>query len=83
MGIPISIGALRRAFGCASERITQALAHGLEPPENRGRHLAIAPEIEQQTLQWIEHNAAKGTTVTAQDVREHLSSRCKFAATRG
>jgi hypothetical protein len=75
MGIPISIGALTRAFGCAHDRVTQALAHALEPPENCGRHLAIAREIEQQTLQWIEHNAAKGTAVTARDVREHLSGR--------
>jgi hypothetical protein len=83
MGIPISIGGLTRAFGCAHERVRQALVQGLEPPENRGRHLAIAPEIEQQTLQWIEHNAAKGTAMTARDVREHLSSRYKFVATRG
>jgi hypothetical protein len=81
-GIPISIGALTRAFGCDRERVTQALAHGLEPPEDPGRHLAIAPEIEQQTLQWIEHNAAKGTGVMARVVREHLSGRYKFAATR-
>jgi hypothetical protein len=74
---------LTRAFGFARERVTQALTHRPEPPENRGRHLAIPPEIEQQTLQWIEHNAAKGTTVTVRDVREHLSSCSKSAAARG
>jgi hypothetical protein len=50
MGIPILMSVLTMAFGCARERVTQALVHWLEPPENRGRHLAIAPEIEQQTL---------------------------------
>jgi hypothetical protein len=83
MGIPISIGALTRAFGCARERVTQALAHRLEPPENRGRHLAIGPENEQQTLQWTEHNVAKATAVTVRDVHEYLSGRYLFAATRG
>jgi hypothetical protein len=64
IGIPISIRALRRAFGCARDRVTQARMQRLEPPENRGRHLAIAPEIDQQTLQWIEHNSAKATAMT-------------------
>jgi hypothetical protein len=83
MGIPISIGVLTRAFGCVCERVTQALAHRLEPPENRRRHLAMAREIEQQIVHWMEYSAAKRTAVTARDVREHFSRRYKFVATSG
>lgn len=59
MAIPISIDALTRGFGCARDRVTQVLAHSLEPPENRGRHPAVAPEIEQGFVERIEHNTAR------------------------
>jgi hypothetical protein len=83
LSIPISIGALTRAFDCHRNRISQALAHGLEPPEARGRHPAFDAEIEDELLLWIEANAAKSTAVTARDVRAHLESRYHMPASRG
>jgi hypothetical protein len=41
LNMPISISTRARAFGCDRKRVTQALAHGLEPPEARGRHWRI------------------------------------------
>jgi transposase len=72
--LPISISALARAFGCYRNRVPQALAHGIAPPEARGRHLALDAEIEGEFLLWIETNDAKPTAVTARDIRAHIGS---------
>ena len=81
--IPISTRAMRRAFDCSHDRITQALAHGLEPPQTRGRHLALDDEIERGILLWIQENAAKSKAVTAAEIREHISVRHQLSVTRG
>lgn len=83
LNLPISIGALSRAFRCDRNRVTQALAHGLEPPEARGRHLAVDAGIEDELLVWIEANAAKSTAVTARDVRAHIRSHYHMPVSRG
>jgi hypothetical protein len=83
LNIPISIGALKRAFQCPRNCVTQALAHGLEAPQGRGRHLSLDAEIEQELLVWIEGNAANSTAVTGADVRAHIQKRYHLAVTRG
>jgi hypothetical protein len=81
--IPVSIGALAAGFGCAPGRVKKALAHGLEPPETRGRHLALSDEVEQELVNWIKANAAKSRAVTPRDLREHVTTQHSLLATRG
>jgi hypothetical protein len=44
--IPISINALARAFDCPRSYVQLALAHGLEPPGERGKHTALDADRE-------------------------------------
>jgi hypothetical protein len=81
--IPISIGALKRAFQCSRNSVTQALVHGLEPPQTRGRHSALDAEIEHELLVWIEDNAAKNTAVTGADLRARIVNHYHLPVTRG
>jgi hypothetical protein len=83
LNIPISIGAIKRAFRCSRNSVTQALAHGLEPPQARGRYSALDAEIEQELLVWIEENATKNTVVTGTDVRVRIGNRSNLPVTRG
>jgi hypothetical protein len=48
--IPVSINALTRAFACSRYRVQAALAHGLDQPGQRGKHIALDQEREQQIL---------------------------------
>jgi hypothetical protein len=52
--IPISINALVREFDCPRSSVQSALAHGLEPPGERGKHPALVAGREQQILDWIQ-----------------------------
>jgi hypothetical protein len=52
--IPISIDALARAFDCPRSSVQAALAHGLKPPGERGKHPALHADHEQQILNWIQ-----------------------------
>jgi hypothetical protein len=81
--IPISIRALMHAFDCVRDRVTQALLHGLEPPETRGRHPALDDDVERAVLLWITENAMKSSALTARDVREHIANRHQLSVTRG
>jgi hypothetical protein len=74
---------MMRVFDCVRDRVTQALAHGLEPPENRGRHPAWDDDIERRLLLWIQENAAKNSAVTGRDVREHIAMRYHQSVIRG
>jgi hypothetical protein len=62
--VPISISILTRVFGCVYDRVNQPIGHSREPPESRGRHSALPPDIEQQIIKWIEQNAAKSIAET-------------------
>jgi hypothetical protein len=59
------------------------MAHGLEAPQARGRHLAIDDQIERELLAWIESNAAKNTAVTGSDVRARIANHSRLSVTRG
>jgi hypothetical protein len=83
LNIPISIGAMKRAFQCSRGSVTQALAHGLEPPQACGRHSALYVEIEHNLLVLIEQNVAKNTAVTGTDVRARILNRYHLPVTRG
>jgi hypothetical protein len=82
LSLPISISALTRAFECDRNRVAQALAHGREPPEARGRHMARDAEIEGELLFWIETNGAKSTAVTVIDIRAQIGSHDNLPVSR-
>jgi hypothetical protein len=48
--IPISINALVRAFDFPRSSMQWALAHGLKPPGERGKHPDLDADREQQIL---------------------------------
>jgi hypothetical protein len=81
--IPISIGVLMRGLGCPNDCISQALERGLDPPKNRERDQPFAVEIMQEIVDSTEHNALKGTAMTARDVHAYRVSHHKLSATRG
>jgi hypothetical protein len=51
--IPTSISALAARFGCGRDRVKKALAHGLEPPDTPGGHLAMSDDAKKEILSWI------------------------------
>jgi hypothetical protein len=82
--IPISVRAMMRTFWCVRDRVTHALSHGLDPPENHGRHPALDDDIEHGLLLWIKENAAKKkSAATGRDVPEHIATRYDLSVTRG
>jgi hypothetical protein len=66
--IPFSFSALARGFGGGCDRVIQALLHNLEPPDARGRHLALADDAEGEILTGIETQEAKSAAVTAEHI---------------
>jgi hypothetical protein len=61
--IPISINALARAFDCPRSSLQLALVHGLDPPEEQGKHPALDADHEQQIRNWIQQKAEQSTPV--------------------
>jgi hypothetical protein len=51
--IPVCINALTRAFDFPRSRTQAARAHGMDEPGQRGKHIAIDQDREQQILDWI------------------------------
>jgi hypothetical protein len=49
--IPISIDALTRACDCPRSGVQAALMHGLADPGQRGKHIALDHDREQQILE--------------------------------
>jgi hypothetical protein len=74
---------LSRGFGCKRDLITSALAHGLEPPEERGRHLEMDADHEREILAWISQHAAKSTPIARRDLREHVTTKYDLPTRRG
>jgi hypothetical protein len=51
--IPVSMNVLMRAFAYPGCRVQAALAHWLADPGQRGKHIALDQDREQQILDWI------------------------------
>jgi hypothetical protein len=83
LNIPISISALARGFGCKRDRVTSALAHGLESPESGDRHLEMDEDRERQPLACISQHAAKSTPMARCDLREQVTTKYDLPTTRG
>jgi hypothetical protein len=83
LNIPVSISAVARGFGCKRDRFTSTFAHGLEPPEARGRHLEMDEDREREILAWISQHAAKSTPITRRNLCEHLTTKYDLPTKRG
>jgi hypothetical protein len=81
--IPISISALARAFDCPRSSVQSALAHGLEPPGERGKHNTLDADLEQQILDWIEQKAEQSTPVGKREIKDYCTTELKVPTTRG
>jgi hypothetical protein len=68
--IPISINALVRAFDCPRSSVQSALAHGMKPPGERGKHPDLDAGREQQLLNWIEQKAEQSTPVGKTEIKD-------------
>jgi hypothetical protein len=80
--IPVSINALTRAFGCPRSRVQAVLARGLNEPGQRGKHLALDQDREQQILDWIQQNAGEDTAITRGEIMDYCTSQFKITSTR-
>jgi hypothetical protein len=81
--IPISINALVRAFDCPRSSVQSALAHGLDPPGERGKHPALEADREQQIRDWIQQKAEQSTPVGKTEIKDYCITQLKIPITRG
>jgi hypothetical protein len=81
--IPISINALVRPFDCPRISVQWALAHGLEPPEERGKRTAFDADREQQILDWIQQKADQSTPIGKAEIEYYCSTQLKVPIPRG
>jgi hypothetical protein len=81
--IPISINALARAFERPRSSVQSALAHGLEPPGERGKHPALEADREQQILDWIQQKAEQSTPIGKTEIKDYCTTQLKVPITRG
>jgi hypothetical protein len=48
-----SMNAITKTFGCQQSCVQAVLAHGLDRPGQRGKHIALDQDHEQQIRDWI------------------------------
>jgi hypothetical protein len=63
--------------------VQSALAHGLKPPGERGKHPALGHHCEQQMLDWIQQNAEQSAPVTKTEIKYYCPGQLKVPVTRG
>jgi hypothetical protein len=81
--ILISINALARALDCPRSPVQSALARGLEPPGERGKHLALDADHERQILDWIQQKAEQRAPVGKTEIKNYCTTQLKVPVTRG
>jgi hypothetical protein len=81
--IPVSINTLTRAFDSPRFSVQAAFAHGLDELGQRGKHIALDQDREQQILDWIRQNAEKDTAVTRGEMMDYCASQFKIKSARG
>jgi hypothetical protein len=81
--IRISINALAREFDYPRRSVQSALAHGLKPPGERGKHRALDAGREQQILEWIQQKAEQSTLVGKTEIKDHCPTQLKVLITGG
>jgi hypothetical protein len=63
--------------------VQSALAHGLKPPGQRGKHPALDLAREQQVLDWIQQNAEQSTPVGKTQIKNYCTTQLKVLISRG
>jgi hypothetical protein len=63
--------------------VQSVLADGLEPLGERGKHLALDADREQQILDWIHQKAGQSTPVGKTEIRDYCITQLKVRITRG
>jgi hypothetical protein len=63
--------------------VQSALAHGLEPPGERGKHPARDPDREQRILDWIQQKAEQSTPFEKTEIKDYCTTQLKVLITRG
>jgi hypothetical protein len=81
--ISISINGLVRAFDSPRSSVQWALAHGLKPPGERGKHPALDADHEQQIVDWVQQKAEKITPVGKTKIKDYCTTQLKGPITRG
>jgi hypothetical protein len=62
--------------------VQSALAHGLEPPGERGEHHALDPDHEQQRLNWIQQKAEQSTPLGKTEIKDDCTTQLKVLIIR-
>jgi hypothetical protein len=81
--IPISINGLVRVFDCPRNFVQSACVHGLDPPEERVKHLALDTVRERPILDWIQQKAEQSTPIGKTEIKDYCTTRLKLPITRG
>jgi hypothetical protein len=81
--IPISINALARAFDYPRCPVKSALAHRLDEPGHRGKHIALGDDRERNILDWVRQNAEQETPVTNGEIMDYCTTHIEIQVTRG
>jgi hypothetical protein len=63
--------------------VQSALAYGLTPPGERGKHPTLDTDREQQSLDWIHQKAEQSTPVGKTEIKDYCSTQLKVLITRG
>jgi hypothetical protein len=78
LALEVSIGCLERAVNYSSAAVKGNLKNGLEPPNLRGRHNALADNAEADILAWIEVEPSTRT-----DIPHYCANKFGKSITRG
>jgi hypothetical protein len=80
--IPFSINALTRIFDFPRFPVQVALAHKPDEPGQRGKHIALDQDCEEEIVDWIQQNAEKDTSLTREEILGYCRSQFKIKSTR-
>jgi hypothetical protein len=82
-GIDTTLGSLMQTFNCSRGAVRSALADGFDPPESRGRHLALSAESDPNIWTWIKNEAEKSATAIPPDIKNYCRKVCEPETSRG
>jgi hypothetical protein len=71
------------AFDCRRFHVQAALAQWLNKPGQRGKHITLNQDREQQILDRIQQNPAQDTPVTREEIMDYCTAQFKIEFTQG
>jgi hypothetical protein len=72
-----------KAFDYPRSSVQSTLAHGWEPPGERGKYLAPDADREQEILDLIQQKAEQSTPVGKTEIKDYCTTQLKVPITRG